>query len=117
MYMLEWAQHSTGLPWWATIVGCTLILRAALAPASVYMTRSTARLAVAKPELTAVQDEMKRQLAMCGDDYAKQQKYASEAQTKMWAIYRKNGANPLFSFVPIILQVRSHGHYTHHRAV
>lgn len=108
MYLLEWAQQSTGLPWWATIVGCTLFMRALLAPGSLYTARSVGRLAVAKPELTAVQDQMSREMAMHGNDYDKQRRCASEAQSKIWAIYKKHKCNPAMTFVPIVLQVRSH---------
>ena len=109
MYLLEWVQQTTGLPWWATILGCTVGLRTILVPASVMLTRTTSRLAVAKPELELVKDELNSQMAMCGDDYMKQSRLASEAQTKMWGIYKKHNANPLWTFVPIILQVPSFG--------
>jgi hypothetical protein len=73
MYMLEAVQHSMTLPWWATIVACTLGMRILLLPTIIYMTRSTAKLKIVKPQIEALTEKYKRMMDGTGGDITKGQ--------------------------------------------
>lgn len=57
MQALDWVHTTTGLPWWATILGCTLAVRTAMVPLAVIAMKNSHRMKGMQPELKALQDE------------------------------------------------------------
>jgi YidC/Oxa1 family membrane protein insertase len=59
MQGVELLHQTTGLPYWATIVGITFALRTMLLPVAFKAMRNSARMANMKPELEILQERMK----------------------------------------------------------
>lgn len=55
---LMFIHETTGLPWWATIIGVTVLVRVALFPLAVTQARGTVAAINAKPEFAALQKQM-----------------------------------------------------------
>ncbi|KAI8817802.1 60Kd inner membrane protein-domain-containing protein [Fimicolochytrium jonesii] len=87
--MFEAIYVTTGLPWWATIVAGTLILRVALLPLTFRMHRTAAKMQGLEPIIKPLQEEMNR--AGANNDHDGKM----AAALKMKAEFSKAGVNPL----------------------
>ncbi|KAK0526120.1 hypothetical protein OC834_004914 [Tilletia horrida] len=90
---LDYMTTTTGLPWWATIIGSTIVLRFALAPLLIYVQGNTIRLSNIQPKLTTIMSDI--QHAKATGDMALVQSSAQKAQ----ALFRENDCHPLRSFL------------------
>ncbi|MFM7057421.1 MAG: membrane protein insertase YidC [Planctomycetota bacterium] len=91
MHILLDTFHSVGLPWWASILGLTVLVRSCLFPLSRKQAIMAARQKELQPQIKALKER-------CGDD---QQKFARE----QWDLFRKHNINPLSGCLPICLQL------------
>ncbi|XP_030831141.1 mitochondrial inner membrane protein OXA1L isoform X2 [Strongylocentrotus purpuratus] len=95
---LEMLHVSAGLPWWASIVVGTLIVRACVFPLMLKNMKYTIRLNNCMPIFQKISKEMNDAKA-CGDQFEMTRK-SMELQQFM----KKNDVNPLKSFAGILLQ-------------
>ena len=86
----------TGLPWWVTIVMVMVALRTALLPFNIKTMEHTTRLALAKPELEALQAEL-----AAGVTPAQQAAAAERAR----AVYKKHGIQLKYTMTPFLIQM------------
>ncbi|KAJ3159786.1 Mitochondrial inner membrane protein oxa1l [Geranomyces michiganensis] len=86
---IEAVYVTTGLPWWATIMVATLIIRVALIPLTLKIQRTAAKMANIAPLITPLREEMDKQ-RKDGDMKAFQETYA-----KMNKIHKREGVSPL----------------------
>ncbi len=91
MHFLLDMFHSIGLPWWASILGLTVLVRSCLFPLSRKQAIMAARQKELQPQIKALKER-------CGDD---QQKFARE----QWDLFRKHNINPLSGCLPLFLQL------------
>ncbi len=91
MHILLDTFHSVGLPWWAAIIGLTVLVRSCLFPLSRKQAIMAARQKELQPQIKALKER-------CGDD---QQKFARE----QWELFRKNNINPFSGCLPLFLQL------------
>ncbi|KAG6391065.1 hypothetical protein SASPL_148813 [Salvia splendens] len=89
-YVIDYVHCFTGLNWWASIVVTTLVIRWLQVPFLINTLKSTSKLAILRPELEAVRDEMSNK--------AMDPNAAAEGQMKMKALFKKHGVTP---FTPI----------------
>ncbi|KAM3568112.1 hypothetical protein VYU27_009759, partial [Nannochloropsis oceanica] len=68
--ILEFLHDTTGMPFWATIVGATLILRSTLFPLVIMTARNAAKMTIMRPEMDAITERIKA--APTGDRQAQQ---------------------------------------------
>ncbi|KAG2231991.1 ribosomal L38e protein family-domain-containing protein [Thamnidium elegans] len=91
------AIHSTGLPWWATIVAGTLVLRSTLTlPIAIYQQRSMGTMINLAPMITSWAETLKVQVAkessVAGWPYKKYQaELQKQYRKKVNAIYAHHG--------------------------
>ncbi|MEY3175491.1 MAG: Oxa1Ec [Planctomycetota bacterium] len=91
MHSLLDTFHGFGLPWWAAILGLTVLVRGCLFPLSRKQAIMAARQKELQPQIKALKER-------CGDD---QQKFARE----QWELFRKHNINPLSGCLPLGLQL------------
>lgn len=91
MHILLDTFHSVGLPWWAAILGLTVLVRSCLFPLSRKQAIMAARQKELQPQIEALKER-------CGDD---QQRFARE----QWDLFRKHNINPLSGCLPLFLQL------------
>lgn len=91
MHILLDTFHSVGLPWWASILGLTVLVRSCLFPLSRKQAIMAARQKELQPQIKALKER-------CGDD---QQKFARE----QWELFRKHNINPFSGCLPLFLQL------------
>lgn len=85
-----------GLTWVLSIVGLTLIVRAALIPLFVRQIKSQRKMLEVAPELKRIQDKYK----------GKKDQYSREAMSReTMALYSKHGTNPFSSCLPLVAQI------------
>ncbi|HWL59654.1 MAG TPA: membrane protein insertase YidC [Microbacteriaceae bacterium] len=85
-----------GLTWILSIVGLTLIVRAALIPLFVKQIKSQRKMLEVAPELKRIQDKYK----------GKKDQYSREAMSReTMALYGKHGTNPFASCLPMLVQM------------
>ena len=85
-----------GLTWVLSIVGLTLVVRAALIPVFVKQIKSQRNMLLVQPELQKLQKKYKGKT-----DRESREKFAAEQM----ALYKKSGSNPLSSCLPLLLQM------------
>jgi len=99
-YLLEAVYLTTGLPWWATIVTTTILIRLAIFPFTIKSQRLAAKFSLIKPETDPIQAEQKK--CMQEKDTAG----ARKAMEKLKAVHAKYGLSQLklmmFGMVPMI---------------
>ncbi|XP_063971794.1 mitochondrial inner membrane protein OXA1L-like [Lytechinus pictus] len=95
---LEMLHVSAGLPWWASIIVGTLIVRTCVFPLMLRNQKYTIRLNNCMPTFQRLSKEMNDAKA-CGDQFEMTRK-SMELQQFM----KKNDVNPLKSFAGILLQ-------------
>ena len=85
-----------GFTWVLSIVGLTLVVRAALIPLFVRQIKSQRKMLEVAPELKKIQDKYK----------GKKDQYSREAMSReTMALYGKHGTNPLSSCLPLLAQM------------
>jgi YidC/Oxa1 family membrane protein insertase len=85
-----------GLSWVLSIVGVTIVMRAALVPVFVRQIKSQRRMLEIAPHLKKIQDKYK----------GKKDQLSREAMSReTMALYKETGTNPLSSCLPLVLQM------------
>ncbi|SNX82130.1 related to OXA1 - cytochrome oxidase biogenesis protein, mitochondrial [Melanopsichium pennsylvanicum] len=97
--LLEFVGTHTGLPWWGTIAFTTVALRLFIAPISISGQKNAIRLGNIQPEMKRNMDDIKHYKA-AGDQMAMQKSVMATQK-----LLRDNKANPLRSFVPVLVQL------------
>ncbi|KAJ3291356.1 Mitochondrial inner membrane protein oxa1l [Borealophlyctis nickersoniae] len=87
--LLEFMYLTTGLPWWGTIICTTLLIRLAVLPLIIKVSRSTAKIQNLKPVTQPIQEALSRAKAS-GDRME-----AMKQQKKMMAVFKDNKVSPL----------------------
>lgn len=103
--LLEWIDSCHDLPYGATIVGTTVLIRLVLTPVTVVVQRNASRMAHMKPELDALKARVDK-LEGSSMTAAQQQK----AQEDMRALFRRYDCNPLrsaagFAQIPVFVSL------------
>jgi YidC/Oxa1 family membrane protein insertase len=83
--------HSTGAPWWLSIVLLTVSVRAALLPLTVRQVRSMRAMQELRPEMAEIR--------------ARYEADRHKQQEAMMELYRKRRVNPLGGFLPVLVQL------------
>jgi YidC/Oxa1 family membrane protein insertase len=87
---------SDGLTWVLSIVGLTVVVRAALIPIFVRQIKNQRRMLEVAPQLKKIQDKYK----------GKKDQFSREAMSReTMELYKKTGTNPLSSCLPLLLQM------------
>jgi YidC/Oxa1 family membrane protein insertase len=85
-----------GITWVLSIVGLTIVVRAALIPIFVRQIKSQRRMMEVAPQLKKIQDKYK----------GKKDQFSREAMSReAMELYKKTGTNPLSSCLPLLLQM------------
>jgi YidC/Oxa1 family membrane protein insertase len=85
-----------GITWVLSIVGLTVVVRAALIPIFVRQIKSQRRMLEVAPQIKKIQDKYK----------GKKDQFSREAMSReTMELYRKTGTNPLSSCLPLLLQM------------
>ena len=95
---LDWVHMTSGLPWWATIVGCTVAVRALMLPLAIKTIRNGVNLQHANPHLTKMRDQMAAKPP------------STPAESKMWAnkqraLFAKYDCNPMAALAMPLIQM------------
>ncbi|HEY4224509.1 MAG TPA: membrane protein insertase YidC [Pseudolysinimonas sp.] len=89
-------DSGAGITWVLSIVGLTVIVRAALIPVFVRQIKSQRKMMEVAPQLKKIQDKYK----------GKKDQFSREAmQRETMEMYRKAGTNPLASCLPLLIQM------------
>ena len=87
---------AAGLTWVLSIVGLTVVVRAALIPIFVRQIKNQRRMLEVAPQLKKIQDKYK----------GKKDQFSREAMSReTMDLYKKTGTNPLSSCLPLLLQM------------
>ncbi|WP_223693052.1 membrane protein insertase YidC [Leifsonia poae] len=87
---------AAGLTWVLSIVGLTLVVRAALIPIFVRQIKNQRRMLEIAPQLKKIQEKYK----------GKKDQFSREAMSReTMDLYKKTGTNPLSSCLPLLLQM------------
>ncbi|GAA0425691.1 MULTISPECIES: membrane protein insertase YidC [Leifsonia] len=87
---------AAGLTWVLSIVGLTVVVRAALIPIFVRQIKNQRRMLEVAPQLKKIQDKYK----------GKKDQFSREAMSReTMELYKKTGTNPLSSCLPLLLQM------------
>jgi YidC/Oxa1 family membrane protein insertase len=89
--ILKFWHDNVGLSWGASIIGLTVVVRAAILPLTFRQVRSMQALQRLAPEMKRIQERYK-------DDKQRQQQ-------EMMKFYQEHGVNPLASCLPLLLQL------------
>jgi YidC/Oxa1 family membrane protein insertase len=85
-----------GITWVLSIVGVTIVIRAALIPIFVRQIKNQRRMLEVAPHLKKIQDKYK----------GKKDQFSREAMSReTMALYKETGTNPLSSCLPLLLQM------------
>jgi len=85
-----------GITWVLSIIGLTIVVRAALIPIFVRQIKSQRRMLEVAPQLKKIQDKYK----------GKKDQFSREAMSReTMEMYKKTGTNPLSSCLPLLLQM------------
>lgn len=89
-------DSSAGVNWVLSIVGLTIVIRAALIPLFVRQIRSQRRMLEVAPELKKIQDKYR----------GKKDQFSREAMSReTMELYQRTGTNPLSSCFPLLFQM------------
>ncbi len=87
---------AAGITWVLSIVGLTMVVRAALIPVFVRQIKNQRRMLEVAPQLKKIQDKYK----------GKKDQFSREAMSReTMELYKKTGTNPLSSCLPLLLQM------------
>ncbi|ETW02906.1 hypothetical protein H310_05370 [Aphanomyces invadans] len=89
----------SGLPWWATIIATTVIVRSAFFPISIMSMKNSARMGILQPKLEKLQNEIKN--SPDAYDPAKMTEFRARAQ----ALFKEHKVRPFMSFLMPISQL------------
>jgi YidC/Oxa1 family membrane protein insertase len=89
-------EPTQGITWVLSIVGLTVIVRAALIPVFVKQIKSQRNMMVAQPEIMKLQKKYKGK-----NDRESREKFAKEQME----LYKRTGSNPLSSCLPLLIQM------------
>ncbi len=89
--ILKFWHNTVGFSWGASIIGLTVVIRAAILPLTFRQVRSMQALQRLAPEMKRIQERYK-------DDKQRQQQ-------EMMKFYQEHGVNPLGSCLPLVLQL------------
>jgi YidC/Oxa1 family membrane protein insertase len=89
--ILKFWHNSVGLSWGASIIGLTVVVRAAILPLTFRQVRSMQAMQRLAPEMKRIQERYK-------EDKQRQQQ-------EMMKFYQEHGVNPLGSCLPLVLQL------------
>ena len=87
---------ASGITWVLSIIGLTVVVRAALIPVFVKQIKSQRNMLAAQPELQKLQKKYKGKT-----DRDSREKFAKEQME----LYKKTGSNPLSSCLPLLIQM------------
>ncbi|KAF0770898.1 hypothetical protein AaE_002518, partial [Aphanomyces astaci] len=96
---LDVVHATSGLPWWATIIATTIVVRSAFFPISIMSMRNSARMGILQPKLQKLQDEIKS--SPDAYDPAKMTEFRARAQ----ALFKEHKVRPFMSFLMPISQL------------
>ena len=103
---LEWMHVTVGLPWWVSIVSCTLVLRLALFPVTIRLQRNAARMNNIRPQMDKFMAKIK-EYQQSGN-----QMMAAQESSRLMKLYKDHNCNPIKMLVGPFLQV-CRRHYAH----
>lgn len=87
---------ASGLTWVLSIIGLTLVVRAALIPIFVRQIKSQRKMLEVAPQVKKIQDKYK----------GKNDQFSREAMSReTMALYKETGTNPLSSCLPLLIQM------------
>jgi YidC/Oxa1 family membrane protein insertase len=89
--ILKFWHNQVGFSWGASIIGLTVVIRAAILPLTFRQVRSMQALQRLQPEMKRIQERFK-------EDKQRQQQ-------EMMKFYQEHGVNPLASCLPLLLQL------------
>jgi YidC/Oxa1 family membrane protein insertase len=89
-------EPAQGITWVLSIVGLTVIVRAALIPVFVKQIKSQRNMMAAQPEIAKLQKKYKGKT-----DRESREKFAKEQME----LYKRTGSNPLSSCLPLLIQM------------
>ncbi|XP_003383873.1 PREDICTED: mitochondrial inner membrane protein OXA1L-like [Amphimedon queenslandica] len=95
---LDWIHLNTGLPWWASIVVGTVILRSLMLPLVIKLQVNAARLNQIRPETDVIMARMKEYQQMGNTILAAQE------NARLLMLYRKHNCNPVKMMIMPFLQ-------------
>ena len=101
---LDWLHVSTGLPWWASIITCTFILRLSLFPVTVKLQRNAARMNNIRPEMDRIMAKIK-EYQQAGNAIM-----GAQESSRLMALYKEHNCNPLKMLIAPFLQVSQNIH-------
>lgn len=90
--ILELTHVYTGLPWWATIVASTVLIRTLMVPIYIKSSANMAKMSKVKPQLDVLMDEIRN-----GDNEDKMM-----AMRKRNKLFKEHGIKTSHSFLPIL---------------
>lgn len=96
---IEALQVFTGMPWFWTIIGATLVSRVALFPFTVMGLRNAAKMAPHQPEFLKLRDEIMEARK------SKDTMRMNRSLVKQQLLYKKIGVSMMGMFVPTIVQI------------
>ena len=89
-------EPTQGITWVLSIIGLTVIVRAALIPVFVKQIKSQRNMMTAQPEIMKLQKKYKGK-----NDRESREKFAKEQME----LYKRTGSNPLSSCLPLLIQM------------
>ena len=101
--MLDFIQLNTGLEWWQTIAVTTIGVRLFIFPIALEGIKRGSKAALARPELTILQEKYNAIKKKQKGTLSQQQMLAQHAEMKV--INKKHGASLLGPIVPVLLQM------------
>ncbi|EGW29926.1 uncharacterized protein SPAPADRAFT_63552 [Spathaspora passalidarum NRRL Y-27907] len=100
--LLEATYVYTGLPWWATIVAATVIVRVAMLPLYVRASTNATRMAKIKPQLEEIMSTMKQ---------SKDNTETMKAMAKRKKLMKDNNVSTLATMAPILQAPIAYGFF------
>eukprot|EP00948_MAST-09A_sp_MAST-9A-sp1_P001034 g1034.t1 len=93
----------TGLEWWASIVMATVVVRGAMVPLFINSQINAKRMAAMKPDM----EVLRAKLASVQNepDPKKKSALGTQYHGELQALYKKHGASPIRSLVPLLVQL------------
>ncbi|CAG8495273.1 11591_t:CDS:2, partial [Scutellospora calospora] len=99
--ILEFIHENTGLPWWATIIFTTIILRSAFTlPVAIYQQKSYSRLLKAQPLINSWIEKLKHKVARKSRmEKRSYEEFQAALQKEVKEIYQEIGWHPIKSYL------------------
>lgn len=97
-HILDHMHESIGLPWWASIAICTVVIRTCMFPLVIKSQKNAAKLQRVLPQMTVLQERM-AEARKRGDSYE-----TAVTAHELSDLMKKNDINPLKNFYPMFVQ-------------